>query len=369
MKQKMLLNKILKVNSFRKYYQRISIKCLDLFFSLLNRLFILLISFLIFTILLVFFKQNFVKIYYALAKSSILTILGIKTSLRWMTPLLFTGIAVAIAFKGGVFNIGVEGQFYLGAFAATWACITFPYLNRYLIIPFAFLSAILVGIIWSFIPLFLKEKFKTNEVITCLMLNYIAILFTEWLVRYPYAAPGTAGETVATVNIPNSAHLTSLIRGSQVTSGLIIGFFICILIWFILSKTKLGFEIKQVGMNPIFSQYIGITPLKIRFISMLLSGAFAGLGGAIEILGVQWRFITKFTVGLGFDGIVVSLLANNNPIGVIFSSFFIGALKSGSFGIERTIGASRALVTVLQGIVIALITIEKMYNYKRKRER
>jgi len=343
-----------------------SLKYFSFIHLLLNRLLVLIIAFLLLTVLLILTKQNFLEIYYILAKSSILTLGGIKSSLRWMTPLLFAGLAVAIAFKGGVFNIGVEGQLYVGAFASTWACITFPFLSKILLIPLSFLAAIIAGSIWAFIPILLKFKFKANEIITSLMLNYIAILFTEWLVRYPYAAPGTAGEAVATVNIPEAAHLAKLMQGSQVTSGLIIGLFLCIIMFLLIKWTKLGYMINQVGTNAIFSKYIGINPARISYIVMIISGSIAGLGGAVEILGVQWRYITKFTIGLGFDGIVVSLLANNNPLGVVIASFFMGALKSGSFGIERRIGASRALVTVLQGIIIALITIQQVYMYRKK---
>jgi ABC-type uncharacterized transport system permease subunit len=290
-------------------------------------------------------------------------------TLRWATPLIFTGLSVSVAFRAGIFNVGAEGQVYIGAFAATWVAITLTSLPKVVIVPLAFLAGGLAGALWASIAGWMKVRYGANEVVITLMMNYIATLFTEYLVRYPFYTPGTAGESVSTVAIAPQAELITMIPGTHVTTGLIYGLIAAYAVYYWNKKTVSGYELKILGTNPRFAQFGGIDVPRRQMQVMALSGALAGLAGAVEILGVQRRFITRFAVGLGFDGVTVALLAQNNPLGVPFGALFMGAIKSGGLALEMFSNVPRAMVTALVGIIILTVTIQGGLRLFRRRGR
>lgn len=321
-------------------------------------------AFLINAVVLILVGENVVEVYKTLLSGAFVGKWNIARTLRWMSPLLFTGLAAAVAFRGGMFNLGIDGQLYLGAFAAAWVGFTFTELPAAVLIILCMLAAAVAGGIWAMIAGFMKIKFGASEVVVTLMMNYIAKLFTEYLVLYPFYEPGNAADSKATANIADQARLTSLLSGSQVTSALIIGLIVTFVIYFCNTRTISGYEMKITGSNPKFARFSGIHVVKRQIQMMAVSGGIAGLCGAMEILGIHGRFVANFSSGLGFDGIVVALLCGNNPLFIPLGSLFMGAMTSGSTQLEVVGGIPRSMAAILMGIIIIMITIKKMPQIK-----
>ena len=280
------------------------------------------------------------------------------------TPLLFTGIAVAFAFKGSVFNIGAEGQFLVGAIAATWIGVSFGDLPRFVLISLVIIAGAIAGAIWGIIPGYLKARHNVSEVITTIMLNYIALRLIGYLVKGPLQAPGSTSPQSA--QIADSAILSILWPKTQLHMGYLIGIVIAIVVYIILFKTYWGYEIRAVGFNPIAAEYNGIN-VNWKIVSTLaISGAIAGIGGAIQISGVAYRLYEAFSPGYGYTAIAVSMLVNNNPIGVIFSSLLFGILNCGASAMQRTANVSAVFVAIFQGIIILSIAASAVSNGRKK---
>lgn len=331
----------------------------------LKRLFLIIgFAFLINAVILVLVGENVLYVYKTLMSGAFVGKWNIARTLRWMSPLLFTGLAAAVAFRGGMFNLGIDGQLYLGAFAAAWAGFTFTNLPTIPLIILCMLTAAIAGGIWAMIAGFMKIKFGASEVVVTLMMNYIAKLFTEYLVLYPFYEPGNAADSKATANIAEQAKLTSLLQGSQVTSALLIGLIVTCIVFFWNSKTISGYEMKITGSNPKFAEFSGIHVVKRQMQMMAISGGIAGLCGAMEILGIHGRFVANFSSGLGFDGIVVALLCGNNPLLIPLGALFMGAMTSGSTQLEVVGGIPRSMAAILMGIIIIMVTIKKIPQIK-----
>lgn len=300
---------------------------------------------------------------------------GILNTLFCATPLIFTGLATAIALKAGIFNMGVEGQLYIGAFAAAYAGFTFKGLPFFIHIPLCIIFAIVFGCIFALIPAILRAYLKVNEMVVTIMLNYVATLFTTYLASFPFKAKG-AGFS-ATETIENSAALAKLSEVSQLNLAFLIALAATVIVYIIYKKTKLGYEINAIGKNINFAEAAGMRTSKKIIIVMLISGALAGLAGAGEVLGVHHRFISEFSPGYGWDGMTIALLANNNPIGVLVAAIFFGILKNGGSSMELVVGVSRSLINIIQGLIIFFLAVNyfgikakivaKFTNKKRKR--
>lgn len=332
--------------------------------NLLRLVIIIGIAFSVNAIILILVQENVGEVYKTLFGGAFIGKWNIARTLRWTSPLLFTGLAAAVAFRGGMFNLGIDGQLYLGAFAAAWAGFTFQNLPAVLLIPFCMLVAFFAGGCWAVLAGFMKIKFGASEVVVTLMMNYIARLFTEYLVLYPFYEPGNAADSKATANIADQARLTPLIQGSQVTSALIIGLVLVVIVYFWNSKTVSGYEMKITGSNPRFARFAGIHVVKRQIQMMAVSGGIAGICGAMEILGIHGRFVANFSSGLGFDGIVVALLCGNNPLLIPAGAFFMGVMTSGSTQLEVVGGIPRSMAAILMGIIIVMITIKKRPELK-----
>lgn len=327
---------------------------------------IIAIAFLINSIILIILDQDVGSIYSILFRGAFVGKWNIARTLRWTTPLILTGLAASIGFRGGMFNLGIDGQLYFGAFAATWVGFTFTFLPKLPLILLAIGVAFLAGGMWAAIAGWINIKFGASEVVVTLMMNYIAQFFTEYLVLYPFYAPGLAGVSKATENIADQASLSQLIQGSQLTTALIIALVIVFIIYFWNNKTVSGYELKVTGQNERFANFSGINVWKRQMQVMGISGGIAGIAGALEILGVHGRFVANFSSGLGFDGIVVSLLAGNNPLLIPISSLFMGSMTSGSTQLEVLGGIPRSMVEILVGIIITMVTIRIIFKRKQK---
>lgn len=287
------------------------------------------------------------------------------------TPLIFTGVATALAFQAGVFNVGVEGSMYMGAFAAAWVAFTLTTLPWWVLIPLAFLGSAVAGLLWALLPAVLKAYLQVDEVVTTLLLNYVAIDITAYLVTYPFLAPGAANSM--SVPIASQAELPRLVASSQLNAGFLVAVAVAIVAAWLIRRSVLGFEIRSLGQNPWFARTMGIPLARTIVAAMCVSGLIGGLGGATQVLGVNYRFVQGFSPGYGFDGITVALMANNNPIGAIVGAVLIGALRNGGTTMQLFTNIPLDLVNVLQAIVILLVTVNvgfriRSRGWRRKQE-
>lgn len=296
---------------------------------------------------------------------------NLATTFAKTVPLILTGLGTAISFRSGIYNIGGEGQLYLGAFAAAYIGITFTSLPPLIGIPLAIFSGALVGGVYAFLPGLLRVKYKINEVITTIMLNTVAMLFTSFLVNYPFAT--TQGKINGTEIIAQSYQLRRLVRLSTLNNSIFFMFFIAIIIYYLMEKTSLGYDFKMVGQNSLFARYGGINDKRKMLLAMVISGALCGMAGVFEVLGVHYRFLQSISPGYAWDGMLASLMAKNNPIGVILMAIFLGALKTGSVSMENATSIPSELVLVIQAIIVLFIAGEAgfkdkfiQFNIKRK---
>ena len=292
--------------------------------------------------------------YHALADGALGSSKSIAQTLISATPLLFTALAFSIAYRAGVFNLGGEGQFYAGAILGAWAgsAITgFPApVHIFLVI----LAGAVGGALLGLIPAVLKAKRGVNEVIVCIMLNYIAINVTNYLVSTN--GPLRGGSTLpATPYLQETAKLPTLLSGTRLTCGILIAAVFAVLVYIYMWKTRAGYKSRAVGLNAQAAQYGGIPTMRYAILTMLIAGALAGIGGAVEIIAVHGRFYANFSSGYGFEGLAVGMLGGNHPFGILLSSILFGALKSGATAMQIQANTNAELVKVLQALVIFFI--------------
>lgn len=285
---------------------------------------------------------------------------NIATTFAKTVPLVLTGLGTAIAFRAGIFNVGGEGQLYLGAFSAAYVGISFTNLPSIIGIPLAILAGALVGGAYAFIPAILKVKHEVDEVITTIMLNTVAILFTGYLVNHPFAT--SQGKMGATEIIGDQYQFSKLVKLSTLNTSIFYMAALALVIYYLMEKTSFGYELKITGQNNLFARYGGINDKKQMIIAMLISGGLCGIAGAFEVLGIHYRFLQNLSPGFAFDGMLVALIVKNNPIGIILMSIFFGALKTGSISMENATGIPSELVLVIQSIIILFIAGESGFK-------
>ncbi len=286
------------------------------------------------------------------------------TTLEKFVPLMLAGLAFAVSSKISVFNVGVDGQLYLGAMAAAWVGFTFSNLSKLVHIPFAILFAMIIGALWAAIPALLKVYFRVNEVLTTILLNYVAQYLTSYLVNNPFSG-GTG--VAQSPPIHDSALLSHILKPSRANTGLFIAVVVAIFIYLLFYKTTAGYKLRSVGLNPDFTEYIGVNPKKTMVLGMMLSGAIGGLAGAIEVMGIYGLFLDNFSAGIGFDGMLAALIAKSNFAMVIVISFFIAALKSGALAMERFTGVPKSLIDAIIAVFILFATMEGLFQIRQRR--
>lgn len=304
----------------------------------------------------------------AIFSGSLGSLRAISQTLVQATPLMFTGLAFAIAKKASLINIGVEGQMYMGAIAAAWVGAMPLGLPMILHLPLCIAAGALAGALLAGFVGYLKVRFGSNEVIATIVLNTIAINFAGYLGNYPLKAEGP---TAQTNRILETAELTRLFPGYQLTATFFLAMLVCMIIYLVMEKSLLGYEIRSVGYNRMAAETAGINIGKIVIISMLLSGAVGGLAGAMHVLGVDKRFIVGFSPGYGFNGISVAALAADHPLGVILASIIFGSLNAGSMVLNRTTRIPTDFINVIQGLVIIFVSapllVRDLIPWRRKR--
>ncbi len=334
--------------------------------KIMEQVLLVVIALLVATIILSFTGYSPAVAFYGIWRG----IVDLGGMLRWTIPLIFCGLAIAVAFRTGVFNLGVDGQLYLGAVAATWVGLQVSKLGLpgSILILAAILGGCIAGGLWACIAGILRVVWGANEVVATLMLNFVAVFLTDFLVLGPMRGTGATGTTYSSDTIPKSMWLHTMIRGSRASTGIFIAIVLALILAFILFRTTLGYEFKVVGSSPLFARYGGIHYKRVLLISIVMSGLIAGLAGTIEVLGVHHRFPGRFNPGLGFDGIVVSLIARHNPIGILASGLFFGALQNGARNMERIMDVPKSMVEIVQGMIILVVSTQFLFIKFKQRK-
>ncbi len=310
-------------------------------------------------------------VYGKMLKGALGSQFAIASTIRWTTPVLLTGVAAAIGFRGGMFNIGVEGQMYIGAMLSALAGYMIKGIPAPLHILVCILAGAAGGMLWALIPAIARVYYGASEMVITLMMNYVAINLTDYLVKYYFLAGGAYGSTLVTPEIAETAKLSKIWPTLSAHTGIFFALFTVFVFWFLLNKTQLGYEIHISGLNPRFAQCGGVSVNRVRMGVMLLSGMIGGIAGSIEVLGYLYKFMSQFSPDYGFDGLAVALLGGSTPVGVLFSSIFMGIIKAGSLQVERATNISRSLSMIIQGIIITFVSckaIDAHRMWKRKKQ-
>jgi general nucleoside transport system permease protein len=274
-------------------------------------------------------------------------------------PLILVGLSVAFAFKTGLFNIGASGQFMIGGIFALYVAnlVSLPPVLHFIV---AALAAIVGGAIWGFIPGLLKVKYNVNEVITCIMLNYVAAYTSVMAVENPLVYD--SGITAISISFPTAEiprlGLNQLFPGSYIDMSILIAIAVAILIWFILKKTTLGYQLKAVGFSKDASKYAGIPVSRNMILSMMIAGGLAGLAAAMNYLPANPDYFRSFSQinPIGFEGISIALIAQSHPIGIIFSGIFISFIKKGAL-LMQFFGFNKEITSIIMSVIIYMISI------------
>ena len=317
----------------------------------------ILISFIIGAIIMVASGNNPISAYAALVQGAAGSPTALGRTLLGATPLVFTGLAVAVAFRAGLFNIGGEGQFYIGAITAAWVGVALGSLGP-LGTLLVLLACILTGFLWGAIPGFLKAYFGAHEVITTIMLNFVGILLATYLALNPLRSEGLVP---GTATIDPAARIPFIGLGlGRANYGFFLALLAAVVFYLLLWRTRRVFQIRAVGLSPGAANYAGMGIGVNTVLALAIGGAFAALGGGVEVLGVYGKMSIPFVTGLGFTGIGVALLGRNHPIGVVLGALLFGGLASGAQEMQFATDVPLQLASVLSAIILLLVTATKL---------
>ena len=310
-------------------------------------------------------RENPLTVYDAIFTAALKDRDGWGNVLYRATPLILTGLAVALAFQCGLFNIGGEGQMVMGGFAITWIGFTFVKLPAFLLIPLCIIGGALVGGIWGSIPGYLKARRGVHEVVTTIMLNWIAVAFTQYLTM---AYKPKESWIPHTFEIAKSAQLSRLAhylnplgidfpKSNLVNTAFFLSILAVVFAAYLLKRTKLGYEIRSVGFNPTAAECAGINVAKNTVLAMAISGAMAGLAGVNQVMGYKHRFRYGVFEGMGFDGIGVAFIGRNSPVGVVLAALLFGILDHGGLAIDVSTRVPREIILVLKAVILIFVVV------------
>jgi general nucleoside transport system permease protein len=313
-------------------------------------------------------KGNPFLAYYGLIQGSFGSAKALSETAVWATPYIFAGLAVALAFKGGLFNIGAEGQLAVGAVFAALIGYALPeWLGRdiptIIHLPLAILVGMLMGALWAAIVGFLKAYTGGHEVINTIMMNYIALNTISFLLNGPMKDPNPNNVTARTPLIAESARIPVIFNGLRIHWGFVLALIVAFLVWWLLNKTTLGFEIRTVGANPDAAKYAGINVKRIIILTMALSGMLAGLAGTIEVTGLNYRHELGFSIGYGFDAIAIALLGRSHPLGVVLASILFAAMRNGATRMQFLTQMPVDLISMLQALILLFVAADAIVRY------
>ncbi len=327
-------------------------------------------------VMLLILRVNPIEAYAALWDGAFGSTNAFAETLVKATPLLLVALGICISFRGDVINIGGEGQMIIGAILATWVGLTFTESPGWLIITVAMVMGFIGGAIWGGIPGFLKAYFNVNEILSTVMMNAIAVQLMNFLLRGPMIDPSQAqlaSKIPQTARLIDAFHLARW-APTRLHLGALIAVALALLVYILLWRTTWGYRIRAVGQSPHASRYAGIKVPRYVVLALLLSGAFAGLAGAVQVYGVNYRMITDgsasgFTGSAGFNGIVAALFGQLHPIWSIPASILFGALLVGANSMQRAMQVPSALITALNGLVVVFVVSSEIWRKRRQRRR
>ena len=302
--------------------------------------------------------------YYALFHEPFATLRGFGYALVRATPLTLIALGTIVAWRSGFTYLGFEGCFVLGAASTAWLALT-THLNPWLFFPAALLLSFTTGALWAGLTGLLRARFGGNEVLISLMSNYIAILIVKYLVSGPMRAPGSLPETD---QLPHPTWLPFILPGTRAHAGILIAIAAAALVWLLLKKLPLGFELVVTGLNPTAARYAGINVRSRILISALLSGGLGALAGLTELLGVQHRLMDGISGGVGFTGVIVALLARLNPLAVLPTALLYGGLTVGADAMQRRANIPSSITFILQSLIVLFVLASSLlrhYEFKR----
>lgn len=277
----------------------------------------------------------------------------LSESIVTATPYIFAGLSVALGFRCGLFNIGAEGQFFIGALSSAYVGYSLVGLPMIIHLPLALLAGAAGGAIWGMIPGYLKARFGAHEVVNTIMMNWIAFRLSDWLLNGPMKASGFRPVT------PNVEHTAELPRffpdPLRINWGIILALVVAYLVYWFLFKTTLGFEIRSVGANPDAARYAGMNIIRNFVLVMALAGGLAGLAGSAQVLGTDHWVGQGFSAGYGFDAIALALLGRSHPFGVVLAALLFGFLRGGATRMQSMAGIPIDIISIIQGLVIIFI--------------
>lgn len=318
------------------------------------------LALLIGAVILIISGANPLQAYAALIRGSFGSSTAFTRTLEKATPLMFSGLAIAFAFKCGLFNIGAQGQLLFGALTAAVIGFAVPGLPPIIHAPLALLGGALAGAAFGAIPGALKTYTGAHEVIVTIMLNYVAINITDYLADGPLKDTSLNNIVARTPLILDSARIPHF---AGIPVGFLIALLVAVLAWWLLYHTTVGFEIRTVGLNPSAARYAGIKVARMVILSMMASGLLAGMGGAVETLGVVGRYQPGFNTGLGTDGITIALLGRTHPFGVIPAALLVGAMNAGSSQMQFSAGVANEITDVIQALILFFVAADMIVRW------
>lgn len=311
--------------------------------------------------------ENPVEGFYQLFRGAVGNKFNFGSTLEKFVPLLLTGLAYMVAERAGMFNMGVEGELYLGALAGAAIAIYLPQsMPGWLIVICSLAGSMIVGALWALIPALLKLRLQVNEVCSTILLNYVAINFTNYMVLGPMDGGASSPQSLP---IAPQAVLTKIMPPSRANIGLFLALILLVAVWWFFNRTTLGYRINQTGQNPLFSQTMGIDPQKHSIVGMMMSGAIGGMAGALEVLGIYGMFLANFSDNMAFDGMLAALIAEGSYAALGVLSFFIAALKVGALGMERYTMLPKSLIDTIIACFILFATMKALFRFASKKKK
>jgi ABC-type uncharacterized transport system permease subunit len=315
--------------------------------------------------LIAFAGTNPIHAYTALFQGAFLDYYGFADTLVKMSPLILSALAVTVPMRAGLFNIGSEGQIYLGALLGTAVALYLPGTPAPLHVAFALVAGMIGGGVWALLPALLKAYHGVNELVVSLLSNYLAINLVGYLLNGPMMA--AEAPYPYSDEIPERLQLPHILPGTDVHAGVIATLGIAAALFVVFRHTSYGFAIKTVGRSPLAAQYAGISIRRHVLGSFFLGGALAGLAGMFEVLGLKYRLFHLFAAGYGFDGVIVMLLAAANPLLVVLAALFFGGLRSGAGIMQRAVGVDATVIEAIEGLVIVIVATSFAFRFQRSR--
>lgn len=303
--------------------------------------------------------RNPMEVYPGMLVGAFGSIYGLSETVVKAIPLILAGLGVSLAFRMQLWNIGAEGQLYMGAFAAGWVALSFPNAPKVILLPSMFLAGFLAGGLWGLLPAIPRAFMKVNETITTLMLNYVAILWVNYLVYGPWKDPNG-------YNFPLSAPFSDaailpVFGNSRVHFGLVIGLVAALVVYIAVRRTKWGFEVRVIGESPNAAKYAGMSLVSNILLVMFLSGGLAGIAGMTEVSGVIQRVTPEISSGYGYTAIIIAWLSKLNPWAIILVSFLFGGMQVGGYSIQSA-DVPAAIVSMLQGAILFFVLGGEILN-------